>query len=72
MYASRVHLIKEDAPEGVSAAIRRHIVSAQTFYALAAALCFVSTTYVSIAALVIVQMFYVIAPRFSRLSRAEP
>jgi len=44
-------------------AIERRIVTAQTLYACGALLCIVST-YLSIAFIVLVQLYYVIAPRW--------
>src|SRR5258708_9993457 len=64
-HASRADLIKPDTPEEVRASICRRILIAQSLYAAGAALCFIST-YVSIAAIVIVQLNYAIAPRFGR------
>jgi uncharacterized membrane protein len=62
-YATRARLIVDDAPENIHAAIVRRIVIAQTLYAAGAALCFINTYY-SIAAIVLVQINYAIAPRF--------
>lgn len=61
-YARRAGLVKEAAPEGIDAAIRRRIVTAQLLYALGAALCVFSTHW-SIAFIVLVQLNYVIAPQ---------
>jgi uncharacterized membrane protein len=62
-YATRHKLITEDAPEDIHTAVVRRIVTAQTLYACGAALCFLNTYY-SIAAIVLVQINYAIAPRF--------
>ena len=62
-YARRANLLSEDVPADVHAAIVRRIVIAQTLYAARAALCFFNTYY-SIAAIVLVQVNYAIAPRF--------
>jgi uncharacterized membrane protein len=62
-YAARHELIAEDAPEDIHSAVVRRIVIAQTLYACGAALCFLNTYY-SIAAIVLVQFNYAIAPRF--------
>jgi uncharacterized membrane protein len=62
-YATRHHLLAEDAPPEIHFAIVRRIVVAQTLYACGAALCFVGTYY-AIAAIVLVQVNYAIAPRF--------
>ncbi len=62
-YATRSQFIGEDAPEDIHAAVVRRIGIAQTLYAAGAALCFINTYY-SIAAIVLVQVNYAIAPRF--------
>jgi len=63
------NLVKADIPLQVSDAIKRRIVIAQSMYALGALLCLIST-YVSIAFIVLVQLNYVIAPRFRKAARA--
>ena len=73
-YATRALLITDDAPEDIRPAVVRRIVMAQSLYACGAALCFLSTYY-SIAAIVLVQVNYAIAPQFcwglfSRKSRS--
>ena len=63
-------LVKADIPAEVSDAIKRRIVIAQSLYAFGALLCFLNT-YCSIAFIVLVQLNYVIAPRFgSRLEES--
>ncbi len=62
-YATRNHLLSEDLPAEIHPAVVRRIVIAQALYACGAALCFLSTYY-SIAAIVLVQLNYAIAPRF--------
>lgn len=62
-YATHQGLIKPDTPEGVRGSICRRIVIAQSLYAAGAALCFISN-WLSIAAIVLVQLNYAIAPRF--------
>jgi uncharacterized membrane protein len=62
-YATRAQLLAEDVPEEVHPAVVRRIVIAQSLYACGAALCFFNT-YCSIAAIVLVQVNYAIAPRF--------
>jgi uncharacterized membrane protein len=62
-YASRADLVAEDAPADIHAAVVRRIVIAQTLYAGGAALCFFNTYY-SIAAIVLVQVNYAMAPKF--------
>jgi TMEM175 potassium channel family protein len=61
-YANRANLIKADTPEEVCASICKRVFIAQSLYAAGAALCFIST-WVSIAAIVLVQLHYAIAPR---------
>jgi uncharacterized membrane protein len=62
VHARRARLIKRDAPAGLSTAIMRRIVIAQSLYALGMALCIIST-YLSIAFIFLVQLNYAIAPR---------
>jgi uncharacterized membrane protein len=62
-YATRAKLLAEDVPEGIHPAVTRRIVIAQSLYAAGAALCFFNTYY-SIAAIVLVQVNYAIAPKF--------
>jgi uncharacterized membrane protein len=64
-YATRAGLIKTDTPEEVQASICKRIVIAQSLYAGGAVLCVINT-WVSIAAIVLVQLNYVIAPRWRR------
>ena len=74
-YATRAQLVTEAAPPDIHRAVVRRIVIAQCLYAAGAALCFINT-YWSIAAIVLVQVNYAIAPRFcwglfSRKSSAD-
>ena len=62
-YATHASFIKADTPEEVRGSICRRILIAQSLYAAGAALCFINTR-VSIAAIVLVQLNYAIAPRF--------
>jgi len=62
-YATRTHLLANDVPEEIHPAVVRRIVIAQSLYAAGAALCFLNPYY-SIAAIVLVQVNYAIAPRF--------
>ncbi|MGC2258989.1 MAG: TMEM175 family protein [Candidatus Sulfotelmatobacter sp.] len=62
-YATRAHLLVDDLPREVHPAVVRRIVIAQSLYAAGAALCFINTYY-AIAAIVLVQLNYAIAPRF--------
>jgi uncharacterized membrane protein len=64
-YATRAGLIKADTPEEVSASICKRIVIAQSLYAVGAALCVINT-WVSIGAIVLVQLNYAIAPGWRR------
>jgi TMEM175 potassium channel family protein len=62
-YAHRHNLLKPDTPKEVAGAVCRRILVAQGLYALGALLC-VFDTRVSIAFIILVQLNYVIAPRF--------
>lgn len=66
-YAEHAGLIKENATAEI-AAIKRGIFTAQALYAFGALLCIINT-YVSIAAILLVQLTYVIAPQI-RLSHS--
>lgn len=59
-YASRAGLIKADTPAEVRASICKRVVIAQSLYAGGAALCAINT-WVSIAAIVLVQLNYALA-----------
>jgi uncharacterized membrane protein len=61
-YAMHAGLIKADTPEEVRASICKRVFIAQSLYAGGAALCVINT-WVSIAAIVLVQLNYAIAPR---------
>jgi uncharacterized membrane protein len=60
-YAVRAKLLRDEVPGEIHPAVVRRIVIAQTLYACGAALCFFNT-YWSIAAIVLVQLNYAIAP----------
>jgi uncharacterized membrane protein len=62
-YATRARLLSDEVPAEVHPAVQRRIVIAQSLYASGAALCFLNTYY-SIAAIVLVQVNYAIAPQF--------
>jgi uncharacterized membrane protein len=64
-HATHADLIKDDTPEEVRASICRRILIAQSLYAGGAALCVINT-WVSIAAIVLVQLNYALAPRMWR------
>ena len=61
-FATQAGLIKPDTPDEIRLSICRRIVIAQSLYAVGAALCFINT-YVSIGAIVLVQLNYAVAPR---------
>ncbi|ERR1700722_119589 len=64
-HATHAGLIKPDTPDEIRKSICKRIVIAQSLYAAGAALCFINT-YVSIAAIVLAQLNYAIAPRLWR------
>jgi len=61
--ATRSGLVKDDIPPEVPSAVCRRIVMAQALYAFGALLCVIST-YWSIAFIVLVQLYYAVAPRW--------
>jgi uncharacterized membrane protein len=67
-YAERAGLIKADTPDEVRKSICKRIVIAQSLYAGGASLCVINT-WVSIGAIVLVQLNYAIAPRWWRRKR---
>jgi uncharacterized membrane protein len=67
-YGRRAGLLRDEAVGEVSGATERRILVAQGLYALGALLCVINT-YVSIAFIVLVQLNFVLAPRFLRLNR---
>jgi len=74
-YATRARFLSAEVPAEIHPAVVRRIVIAQSLYAAGAALCFLNTYY-SIAAIVLVQVNYAIAPQicwglFSRKSAEE-
>jgi len=62
-YAERARLVAGEAPPDLARAVRRRIVVAQALYALSAALCVIDT-YVSIASIFTLQLYYAVAPRW--------
>lgn len=64
-HATHANLIKPDTPPEVRNTICRRVIIAQSLYAVGAALCIINT-YVSIAAIVLVQLNYAIAPSLRR------
>jgi uncharacterized membrane protein len=68
--ATHAELVRSDTPPEVPAAICRRILIAQSFYAFGALLC-IFNTYWSIGFIVLVQLYYAIAPRYGRRERTE-
>jgi TMEM175 potassium channel family protein len=68
--ATRAGLIKSDTSPQIVAAIRRRIWTAQSFYAFGALLC-VFHPYWSIGFIVLMQLYYAVAPRYGRSQRRE-
>jgi uncharacterized membrane protein len=64
-HATHHGLIKADTPDEIRGSICGRVVIAQSLYAAGAALCFINT-WVSIAAIALVQLNYAIAPRLGR------
>lgn len=62
-YAARHNMLKADTPPDVPAVVCRRIIGAQTLYAIGAALCVVDTR-LSMAAIVLVQLYYILAPGY--------
>jgi uncharacterized membrane protein len=60
-YVIRAGLLKDDTPNEVSQSICKRVVVAQSLYAVGAAFCLINT-WVSIAAIVLVQLNYALAP----------
>ena len=69
-YAVRAGLVRPDAPPELGRAIERRIVVAQSLYALGAALSVFGTGW-SIGFIVLVQLYYAIAPRLRFLPGGE-
>jgi uncharacterized membrane protein len=61
-YALRHDLVREDTRDGVRSAICRRVVIAQSLYAGGTLLCFIGTRW-SIAAILLVQLNYALAPQ---------
>jgi uncharacterized membrane protein len=70
-YAVRNKLLKADTPHEVPAAVCLRIIYAQSLYALGALLCVVDTR-LSISFIVLVQLYYALAPGFSRRASGRP
>jgi uncharacterized membrane protein len=60
-YATRRAMVEQDVPEAVVAAVCRRIVIAQSLYGFGALLCILGT-YWSVGFIVLVQIYYAIAP----------
>jgi uncharacterized membrane protein len=69
-YARRAGLLKEGVTAEVGKAIERRILIGQALYAFGALLCVIDN-YWSIAFIVLVQLNYAVAPRFSRRHNAN-
>jgi len=67
-HARRADLFKAEAPPDMDALVRGRIFIAQGLYAVGMLLCFINT-YVSIGFIVLVQLNYVLAPKFGPLRR---
>jgi uncharacterized membrane protein len=67
-HAKRNKLLRDETTPEISKAIERRILVAQLLYGIGAALCIVNT-YVSMAAIVMVQLNFAVAPRIRWLSR---
>jgi uncharacterized membrane protein len=68
-HATHANLVKDDTPDEVRASICKRILIAQSLYAVGAALCVINT-WVSIGAIVLVQLNYALAPRLWRRKKA--
>lgn len=62
-YATSNQLLADDVPAEIHPAVVRRIIIAQSLYARDAVLCFINTYY-AVAAIILVQINYAIAPRF--------
>jgi uncharacterized membrane protein len=69
-YAEHARLVADDRPPGLSGAILRRIVAAQALYAVGAALCVINT-YVSMAVIVALQIFFAVGPRLDVRTAAD-
>ena len=68
-YGLRAHLFQEAAQREVLRLMRGRILIAQSLYGVAALLCLVFPTWVSVALIVLIQLNYVLAPRIPILDR---
>jgi uncharacterized membrane protein len=70
-YATRANLVQPDLSPATVSSICRRILIAQSLYAAGAALCFINT-WVSLAAIVLVQLNYAVAPRLWWKRQEQP
>lgn len=68
IYAERAKLIREDAPQELSDAVRARVIIAQSLYAIGAIVGLFNVT-LGIALIILIQLNYAVAPRFPVLSR---
>jgi uncharacterized membrane protein len=68
-YGLRAHLFKEEDTHDLRVLMRGRILIAQSLYGIAALLCVIFPTWVSIAVITLVQINYVLAPRIPILDR---
>ena len=68
-YANRAHLFQDSEERELVRLMRGRILIAQSLYAVATGLSLFSSTWVSIALIVLIQLNYVIAPRIPILRR---
>jgi uncharacterized membrane protein len=70
-YACNAKLLKPDLTEATARAMQKRILIAQALYAVGAALCYFGNLW-SIAFIVLVQLYYVIAPGQRQTAAADP
>jgi uncharacterized membrane protein len=69
-YGRRTLLPEQGQAAARLTTFRRRILIAQTLYALAALICFASTQ-ASVVALAVVQLYFIVSPRLSRIPRPQ-
>jgi uncharacterized membrane protein len=69
-YAARAGLFREGFTAEDLAVVNRRILVSQTLYAIGTLIGVVASTYLGIAFIVVVQLYYAVGPRLGRLSRA--
>jgi uncharacterized membrane protein len=67
-YVTAAQLVRDGAPQGLAQAVERRIVGAQVLYALGAALSTIGT-YWSVGFILLVQLNFVLAPKWGQLKR---